>query len=414
MLSRSSPCSTKRAVQGGFPTDRSSDSACAADKLHQHGRCSQVVLVTMDLPWPFSSREAVLDACGVDDIDAAGDICVLVESLDANARAATDPRSSSSWWTRLTPFASISKAGSCSARSRADGARRGARFPRRNRRRRRRGSRRVGDPPSRRMTRTRRRRRRGRHAVRRQRDAAPDVDGDDADTILVSVQMYIDPKISFVRPLMRRDWTVLYTMWCVLLRMAEGSGTEAPAHAAAIGRNARRCTIGRWRCEDMFRRVFGRGGGVAVVHHRLFQKGNYGVTCMCYFHSRGGKMEGRVGNGASLKRSADEVSGVSGVSVAPRAGSMRTRLDVVSRAIGWSNPRTEPSNSRTSMCVDGRLRALHPSRVTPHRPPRWSVRATAPTPKNIPLPLRCERARQPRYSTPIRPRSPFLPARDGR
>ena len=54
-----------------------------SDKLHQHGRCSQVVLVTMDLPWPFSSREAVLDACGVDDIDAAGDICVLVESLDA-------------------------------------------------------------------------------------------------------------------------------------------------------------------------------------------------------------------------------------------------------------------------------------------------------------------------------------------
>ena len=139
-----------------------------SDKLHQHGRCSQVVLVTMDLPWPFSSREAVLDACGVDDIDAAGDICVLVESLDAPPPPApppaTDPRIlSSREWTRLTPFASISKAGSYSARSRADGARRGARFPRRRNRRRRRGSRAGGaNPPSRirRTTRTRRRRRR--------------------------------------------------------------------------------------------------------------------------------------------------------------------------------------------------------------------------------------------------------------
>ena len=53
-----------------------------SDKLSQTGRCSQVVLVTVDLPWPFSSRECVLDAWGVDDIDASGDICVLVDSND--------------------------------------------------------------------------------------------------------------------------------------------------------------------------------------------------------------------------------------------------------------------------------------------------------------------------------------------
>ena len=52
-----------------------------SDKLSQTGRCSQVVLVTVDLPWPFSSRECVLDAWGVDDIDASGDICVLVDSM---------------------------------------------------------------------------------------------------------------------------------------------------------------------------------------------------------------------------------------------------------------------------------------------------------------------------------------------
>jgi hypothetical protein len=51
-------------------------------KLSQSGRCSQVVLVTCDLPWPFSPRECVLDACGVDDIDHSGDIAVLVRSLD--------------------------------------------------------------------------------------------------------------------------------------------------------------------------------------------------------------------------------------------------------------------------------------------------------------------------------------------
>ena len=53
-----------------------------SNKLTQHGRCSQVVLVTVDLPWPFSAREVVLDASGVDDIDYTGDIAVLVRTLE--------------------------------------------------------------------------------------------------------------------------------------------------------------------------------------------------------------------------------------------------------------------------------------------------------------------------------------------
>ena len=56
-----------------------------SEKLAQRGRVSQVVLVTVDLPWPFSAREVVLDACGVDDIDATGDICVLVRALGEDA-----------------------------------------------------------------------------------------------------------------------------------------------------------------------------------------------------------------------------------------------------------------------------------------------------------------------------------------
>ena len=53
-----------------------------SNKLSQHGRCSQLVLVTVDLPWPFSAREVVLDASGVDDIDYTGDIAVLVRTLE--------------------------------------------------------------------------------------------------------------------------------------------------------------------------------------------------------------------------------------------------------------------------------------------------------------------------------------------
>jgi hypothetical protein len=45
-----------------------------SDKLKQHGRCSQVVLLTTDLPWPLSSREVALDVAWVDDIEVTGEI----------------------------------------------------------------------------------------------------------------------------------------------------------------------------------------------------------------------------------------------------------------------------------------------------------------------------------------------------
>mmetsp|Transcript_25315 Transcript_25315/g.58471 ORF Transcript_25315/g.58471 Transcript_25315/m.58471 type:complete len:476 (-) Transcript_25315:488-1915(-) len=38
-------------------------------KLLQTGRCSQIVLVTIEMPWPVSTREVVLEAVAFDDID---------------------------------------------------------------------------------------------------------------------------------------------------------------------------------------------------------------------------------------------------------------------------------------------------------------------------------------------------------
>ena len=258
-----------------------------SDKLHQHGRCSQVVLVTMDLPWPFSSREAVLDACGVDDIDAAGDICVLVESLDAE-RDGSEHRDGSAEF--IVPRVDEAD----TVRIDFEGGFLFRALPRGWREARRAipaakkpsssswfsggwGESAVANPaddadaaPATSPDGT---------PCDDERDAAPDVDGDDADAILVSVQMYIDPKISFVPASLMHfvTRTVLYTMWCVLLRMAEGiRDGKAPAHAAAI--EAKRETLYDWTvegvrlCLEGVRAGGGGGGGVAVVHHRLFQR----------------------------------------------------------------------------------------------------------------------------------------------
>lgn len=51
-------------------------------KLRQTGRCSQVLLLTMDLPWPLAPREAVLRAVACDDIDDTGTIVIRLDSLD--------------------------------------------------------------------------------------------------------------------------------------------------------------------------------------------------------------------------------------------------------------------------------------------------------------------------------------------
>lgn len=51
-------------------------------KLSQRGRCSQVIIVTLDVPWPISARQAVLCADGFDDISEKGNIGICLDSLD--------------------------------------------------------------------------------------------------------------------------------------------------------------------------------------------------------------------------------------------------------------------------------------------------------------------------------------------
>ncbi len=51
-------------------------------KLSQRGRCSQVIVVTFEVPWPIASREVVLCADGFDDINEKGNIGICLNTLD--------------------------------------------------------------------------------------------------------------------------------------------------------------------------------------------------------------------------------------------------------------------------------------------------------------------------------------------
>jgi len=51
-------------------------------KLKQIGRCSQVLIITFDPPWPLCPRELILQATAADDIDDNGDIVIKLDSLN--------------------------------------------------------------------------------------------------------------------------------------------------------------------------------------------------------------------------------------------------------------------------------------------------------------------------------------------
>lgn len=51
-------------------------------KICQRGRCSQVIIITFDVPWPIASREIVLLGDGFDDIDSNGHIGIRLHSLN--------------------------------------------------------------------------------------------------------------------------------------------------------------------------------------------------------------------------------------------------------------------------------------------------------------------------------------------
>ena len=271
-------------------------------KLTQRGRVSQVIVVTVDLPWPFSSREAVLDACGVDDIDENGDICVLVRALDefnpsdeslsssesikkslkieipsveeadvvrigfqggflfralpedwddekpkAKAKA-SEAQESQKEETTMSYTSWLTSGWGASAKDDTVPPNVDDQFK---------------SPPVQGTN----------DDVDSEGDAFEDCeDGEDEEEndstqkgkkILVSVQMFIDPKIDFVPSALMNfvTRTVLYTMWCMLLRVAEQvRDGKRPEHSSLIEK--KKHSLYDWtraRCEDMFERVFSLG-----------------------------------------------------------------------------------------------------------------------------------------------------------
>jgi len=268
-----------------------------SEKLAQRGRVSQVVLVTVDLPWPFSAREVVLDACGVDDIDATGDICVLVRALgeDADGDAGEnapishlEKEGTDASTTFVVP--SVDEADTVrigfeggflfralpndwdahkSAKAQTDATRGGAEAERAAA-----GAESswfagwgaLGGRPSAESATTEDTRADAFSDDEAAPETAPETAPEPAPEtapprrILVSVQMSVDPKIDFVPAALMNfvTRTVIYTMWCMLLRVAEGVRDGArPAHAEAIA--AKKASLYDWtraRARDMVRRVF--------------------------------------------------------------------------------------------------------------------------------------------------------------
>lgn len=301
-----------------------------SEKLAQTGRVSQVVRVTVDLPWPFSAREAVLDACGVDDIDASGDICVLVRALgeeeDDEEDASAEDDASDSFQPIAVPsvdeadvvrigfeggflFRALPEDWDADKRAARQAARKnqptddddenenendtdaspgGAEAP---------AGAGVGgwfagwgvgygssSPHETSFAGSARDANASTETLEEtfENDAGEfdpvgsNSDGGDSDDdafeeceeqreapprrILVSVQMSVDPKIDFVPAALMNfvTRTVIYTMWCMLLRVAEGVRDGArPAHAEAIA--AKKESLYDWtraRARDMVKRVF--------------------------------------------------------------------------------------------------------------------------------------------------------------
>ena len=227
-----------------------------SDKLSQTGRCSQVVLVTVDLPWPFSSRECVLDAWGVDDIDASGDICVLVDSMtpgrtmrcgtivpDVDEKSIVRIDFTGGFLFRKLPDGWDAKRDATRAASSWFGTASG-------------GAR--SDVPESTGTESRR-------ASFDSVHSDDDTAGGDGtqpcdDRILVSVQMYMDPKLAYV-PTSLLNFvirTVMYTMWCMLLRVAEKvrDGKSEPHRASIAAKAGELYDWVRERTGAMLARIF--------------------------------------------------------------------------------------------------------------------------------------------------------------
>jgi len=214
-------------------------------KLTQSGRCSQVVLITVDLPWPLSPREVVLDACAVDDIDVTGDIAALMRSLHAGDTSSGI----------VVPAVDDSNI----IRIDFHGGFLFRRLPEERRRDREAAASAVDIDVS-----------EGSNVEEDDEEYETASEGEGSahggdtikediesgvggkhgggdDRILVSVQIFLDPKLPYIPSALLNFVirTVLYLMWAMLLRVAEGiRDGKMPEHAAAIAQ--KRETLYDW------------------------------------------------------------------------------------------------------------------------------------------------------------------------
>lgn len=70
-------------------------------KIAQVGRCSQLVVITCDAPWPMETRQVVLDAIAFDDMHTNGDIGVLLRTRDCHEDTRVPPKPTDEEMTRI-------------------------------------------------------------------------------------------------------------------------------------------------------------------------------------------------------------------------------------------------------------------------------------------------------------------------
>ncbi len=73
----------------------------SSEKVAQVGRCSQLVVITCDAPWPLETRQVVLDARAFDDMETSGDIGVLLRTRDCEDDDRVPPKPTDEDVTRI-------------------------------------------------------------------------------------------------------------------------------------------------------------------------------------------------------------------------------------------------------------------------------------------------------------------------
>jgi hypothetical protein len=177
----------------------------SSEKVAQVGRCSQLVVITCDAPWPLETRQVVLDARAFDDMETNGDIGVLLRTRDCEDDDRVPPKPTDEDVTRID----------------VEGA----------------------------------------FLFRRVPDGWDRVDGEEAcdiasDDILTTFGFTVDPKLEYI-PTWLLNFivrTVIGTLWGAFIRVAEEVREgKRPIHAEVIAQ--KRAALYDWieeRAEQMF------------------------------------------------------------------------------------------------------------------------------------------------------------------